>query len=465
MRQINRIFRISAILLTGAVNQGQADTGFRNDGSGGFSEAKPPLHWSVASNVVWAAKLKSSNASPIVLGDNVITCEEPDVLLALRFDDGQRVWAVTNSYFDVLSPAEADAARENAKKAEPLIKTLHDVEKRLHEAEKLAKAQTNNVEAKATADAARQEAAALRRQIEPLQKYRLPDTHATNGYTTPTPVTDGRNIYAVFSTGVIAGFSPEGRRLWARVLPVRPHHGWGHSASPRLADGLLLVHFGNRLFAMDAQTGIDKWTADASSGFGSPVVDKVDGATVVVTPGGDFFSVADGRKLAGGMFKFPWNGPIVRDGVVYMVDEGGAAAYPVKSGGPAKPAPLWSAKVPGGRYYATATLLDGLLYNVTDRGTLIVLDARTGSVVYEQALAFGGGTAYPSPAVAGGRLYVSSDNGATVVIKPGRAYEEVARNKLTEFRSSPVFFGDNLFIRTTSGLVRIQEKQLPASNQ
>ena len=83
----------------------------------------------------------------------------------------------------------------------------------------------------------------------------------------------------------------------------------------------------------------------------------------------------------------------------------------------------------------------------------------------KQALAFGGGTAYPSPAVAGGRLYVSSDNGATVVIKPGRAYEEVARNKLTEFRSSPVFFGDNLFIRTTSGLVRIQEKQLPASNQ
>jgi len=455
MQPIARSFLGIAGLLACALNPARADVGFRNDGTGVFPEARPPLHWSAASNVVWTIRLKSSNASPIVLGDKVITCEEPDVLLALNFSDGRRLWAMTNSYFETLPPAEAETVRANQKQAEPLNKALRDAENKLHAAEKLAKAQTNAVEAKASLDTARQEVAALRKQLDPLQKYQLPDTHGVNGYTTPTPVTDGRNIYAVFCSGVVAAFSPDGQRLWARVLPVRPHNGWGHSASPRLADGLLLVHFGNRLFAIDARTGADKWTAEAGSGFGSPFVDKVDGVPTVMTPGGDFFSVADGRKLAGGVFKFQWNGPVAGNGAAYKIDENGAAAYAMKFDGAGKSAPLWTAKVPSGRYYATSVLQDGLLYNVSQGGTLIVLDAQNGNVVYEQALGFGGGTVYPSPALAGGRLYVSCDNGKTVVIKPGRTYEELARNQLPEFRSSPTFVGDSLLIRTTSGLLRI----------
>ena len=452
--RIARIFLCFAGLLAGALCPARADMGFRNDGNGVFPDTQPPLHWSATSNVVWSVKLKSSNASPIVLGDKVIACEEPDVLLSLSLADGHTLWAVTNGYFDVLPPAEAETARENLKQAAALDQPLRDAENNLRAAEKLVRAQTNDVAAKASLAAARQEAAALRKQIEPLQKYRLPDAHATNGYTTPTPVTDGRNVYVVFGSGVVAGFSLDGRRLWARILPVRPHSGWGDSASPRLADGLLLVHFGNRLFAIDARTGADKWTADAASGFGSPFATQVNGVTTVITPGGDCFAVADGHKLAGGLFKFPWNGPVVKDGVAYKVDENGAAAYALKFDA-AKPAPLWTAKVKDGRYYATAVLQDGILYNVNQGGTLTALDAATGQVVYEQPLNFGGGTVYPSPTLAGGRLYVSCDNGMTVVVQPGRTYEELARNRLPGFRSSPTFAGDSLLIRTTTGLLRI----------
>ncbi len=448
------------MLLGGLVTPGMADMGFRLDGSGSFADVKPPLHWSSSSNVVWTARLKWSNASPIVLQDQVIVCEEPDVLLALRFADGQTRWAVTNSYFDALPASEAETARENQKKADALNPTLRDAEKHLREAEKAAKDKTNDVDSKAVVDTARQAVAALRQQLAPLQKYRLPETHAVNGYTSPTAVTDGRNIYAVFGSGVVAGFAPDGKRLWVRLLPARPHHSWGHSASPLLADNRLMVHFGNRLYALDLQTGADKWAIDAGSGFGTPCLGQVDGAAIVITPLGDFVAVADGRKLASGVFKFPWNGPVVKDGVVYKVDEGGAAAYPVKFDGAAKPAALWTAKVPGGRFYATTLLHEGLLYNVSQGGTLIVIDARDGSVVYEKALGFGGGTAYPSPILAGGRIYLSCDNGVTVVIQPGRAYEELARNKLPEFRSCPVFYGDSLLIRTLGSLLRIRQGSL-----
>ncbi|MFZ4395269.1 MAG: hypothetical protein ACOYOU_06530 [Kiritimatiellia bacterium] len=47
-----------------------------------------------------------------------------------------------------------------------------------------------------------------------------------------------------------------------------------------------------------------------------------------------------------------------------------------------------------------------------------------------------------------------------MVIQPGRAYEELARNKLPEFRSCPVFYGDSLLIRTLGSLLRIRQGSL-----
>jgi hypothetical protein len=75
---------------------------------------------------------------------------------------------------------------------------------------------------------------------------------------------------------------------------------------------------------------------------------------VISLGSGDLIAVADGRKRASGLFKFPWNGPIAKEGVIYQIDEGGAAAYALKLDVTGKQAPLWTAKVPGGRYYATS---------------------------------------------------------------------------------------------------------------
>jgi outer membrane protein assembly factor BamB len=376
-----------------------ADNGFRGDGCGQYQDVTPPLHWGADSNIAWGTKLKFSNACPVVLGNQVFICEEPDTLLALNVADGNVLWKLSNSYAAVLPPAEAEACK-------------------------------------------------------------LPATHPVNGYTSPTPVTDGVNVYAVYCSGVVTGVTPEGKRLWGRVLPARPHHnGWGHSASPRVVDGMLLVHFGNKMFALDAKTGADKWVADAPSGFGSPFVARLDGAAVVITSNGDMFAVADGRKLASAVFKFPWNGPVVKDNVIYKVDEDGAAAFSLTPDAAGKLPSLWTTpQVPKGRYYATAIVDDGLVYNVSQGGVLVVLDAKTGAVVYQQALNVGG-CAYPSATLAGGRLYVSGDTGVTVVAKLGRTYEELARNTLTPFRASPVFIGDSMLIRTNNGLCRVQEKK------
>lgn len=116
--------------------------------------------------------------------------------------------------------------------------------------------------------------------------------------------------------------------------------------------------------------------------------------------------------------------------------------------------PLWKgANLKGGGYWFPSPILhDGLIYAMNASSIFSVVDAQTGEVVYERRLDFGGGQSYPSITLAGNHLFLSSDNGTTIVLEPGREYKEVARNPLESFRSSLVFEGQRLYVRTTKGL-------------
>ena len=87
-----------------------------------------------------------------------------------------------------------------------------------------------------------------------------------------------------------------------------------------------------------------------------------------------------------------------------------------------------------------------MIYAVTQHGDWSVIDAANGQIVAEHKLDLGG-TFYPSVTLAGGLLFVSSDNGKTVVLQSGREYKEVGRNSLEPFRSGPVFVGQRAYVR------------------
>jgi outer membrane protein assembly factor BamB len=95
---------------------------------------------------------------------------------------------------------------------------------------------------------------------------------------------------------------------------------------------------------------------------------------------------------------------------------------------------------------------EGLIYAVNQNGTFSVLEAATGALLYSRNLGLGG-TFYPSPTLAGARLFVASDNGQVVVLAPGREYKELSRFNFEPFRSTPVFSGTRVFLRTLGGLV------------
>src|SRR5262249_1075984 len=136
-----------------------------------------------------------------------------------------------------------------------------------------------------------------------------------------------------------------------------------------------------------------------------------------------------------------------------------AYALPTTEKVPDKWEPLFKPRnIKGGGYWFPSPVLHGgLLYALSDRPILSVFDVKTGELVYEQDLERGRGDCYPSITLAGDRVDASSDNGTTVVIKPGRVYKELARNKLETFRSSLVFEDKRMYVRTTKGLWCIGE--------
>ena len=108
---------------------------------------------------------------------------------------------------------------------------------------------------------------------------------------------------------------------------------------------------------------------------------------------------------------------------------------------------LWQTEQEKDRYYASPLVHNGLIYAITQKSVFSVIDGKDGSVIRQKKLELGDGTVYPSITLAGEYLFVSNDNGQTLVLKPGAEYKEIAINKIEGFRSSPVFVGNRLYVR------------------
>ncbi len=114
----------------------------------------------------------------------------------------------------------------------------------------------------------------------------------THGPASPSPVTDGENVYVFFGDFGAISFDSRGNERWRR--PMGPFINQnGHGSSPILADGKLLIvcdqQVGAYLIALDAATGDTVWKTDrpmATRGYGTAGVFRpASGKPQVVVPG------------------------------------------------------------------------------------------------------------------------------------------------------------------------------------
>jgi outer membrane protein assembly factor BamB len=100
-----------------------------------------------------------------------------------------------------------------------------------------------------------------------------------------------------------------------------------------------------------------------------------------------------------------------------------------------------------------------MLYVLTDTGMLSNFDARTGEPHYRQVRLPKPYNFKASPVAAGGKLYLSSEEGEVIVVRLGPAFDILTTNVLTDesFIATPAVAGGDLFLRSRTTLYRISE--------
>lgn len=441
----------------------ESTLGFRTDGTGRYLDANPPLEWGPDRNVVWNIKLPLSNAIPVILGNKLFTCAEPCVLICVQKGDGKILWQSESRFAEVERGAEENARFEaERQQGEELNRQLSALDRERSTLQKALK------EGSAPAVDIEKKIAELRTQGEEIkaQKQKLTtwnryleagkgggNFHPTGGYSSATPVTDGKRLYVLYGNGLVACYDLAGNRQWLKLID-QPTAAYGHGSSPLLVGDKLLVHFTD-LVALNTADGSEAWRVKIQPGHGTSMHTRLGDVDVAIHPSGQVLRISDGAVLAKGLGQTGPNSPLVQDGKVFFV-AGQLRGYtlPTSSEIPATWPPLWKgANLKGGGYWFPSPILhDGLIYALNASSIFTVADAETGQVVSEKRLDFGGGQSYPSITLAGKYLFVSSDNGTTIVLEPGREYREFARNSLEPFRSSLVFEGNRMYVRTTKGL-------------
>lgn len=299
----------------------------------------------------------------------------------------------------------------------------------------------------------------------------LTATHEKHNLASPSPVTDGALVFALFGTGQIVALDRNGGIVWQRHLgrDYGPFDiQWGHGSSPVLyGDTVVLLcdhPSSSYLVALDKRTGQERWKADRGKGrvsYSTPLVARGPGGDELVVNSSERIDAYDPRSGAplwhtGGDNRFPIPSPVFHNGIIYASRGYRSGPYmAIKTGGRGDVTGshvLWSVGT-GAPYVSSLLHYDGIVYMANDVGVLTAVDAATGRRVWQQRI---DGVFSASPVAGAGHVYFVSENGDTIVVKAGRTPEIVARNSIGERAlASPAIANGRMFLRTDDHLIAI----------
>lgn len=404
-------------------------------GNGSAPDADPPTEWSETKNVRWKVEVPGhAHATPIVSGDRVF------VTTAIPF--GEAVAAV---------PDDAPGAHDNA----PV--TRH---------------QQYTAMAFARADGKLLWQRTLRQG--------LPHAGAHNSGTlaSPSPVTDGKHLFAWFGSQGLYCLDFDGEPVWERDLgDMQIKHGHGEGSSPALHGDTLVVNWdhegGSFLVALDKATGEDRWRVarDEVTSWSTPIVVEVEGRAQLVVSGTARvrgYDLADGKVLweCGGLSSNIVASPVAADGIAVAGSSYEKQAMLAIRLAGAKGDITGSEHIAWSRRRRTPYVPSPLLYGHWlyflnhYQGVLSRVDVQTGAEPQGPFRLDGLFDIYASPVGAGNRVYVTDRDGTTIVISHVDGEPEIlARNHLDDsFSASAAVIGKELYLRGQRHLYCIAAK-------
>jgi outer membrane protein assembly factor BamB len=114
----------------------------------------------------------------------------------------------------------------------------------------------------------------------------------------------------------------------------------------------------------------------------------------------------------------------------------------------------------GTAYVPSALLYGDYYYTIGDNGALTCFEAKTGQIKYEAKRMPKPGRYMASPFAFDGKIFISSLDGDTFVVKAGPDFELLHTNSINEpIHASFAADGDSLYLRSDKALYRIREKK------
>ncbi len=322
--------------------------------------------------------------------------------------------------------------------------------------------------------------------LAPAEKKYRPNSHAT-----PTPVTNGEHVVAAFGPGLVA-MDFRGEVKWRMMEPLFAEHAYmGAGSSPILyGDKVLYAFFPEGpdshgddaagtaerarhayLVALAMRDGEEVWRTTPPAGhdsYNTPLVIRhaVQPAIVLATwERVAAFEPTRGTRLWECAIPIPQVVPsIVADEAAAYVMGGaqgrkGVVAIRLNGNGDVTDTHVVWKTNRGPSECSSPVLYDGLLYWVTLNGIATCMEAETGKQVWKKRL---GGGCLGSPVACAGAIYFPLESGEIVVIRAGRAFEELARNDIGEVcRASPAISDHRLLIRGVEHLFCIGSRSAP----
>ena len=304
----------------------------------------------------------------------------------------------------------------------------------------------------------------------------------------PSPVTDGKNIWVMTGTGILKAFDFEGTEVWARDFQKdygRFGMQYGYGSSPLLFEDSLYLEVLHGFFTKDPSyvlrvsktNGRTIWKVErptparfeSPDAYTTPALLRYGTNTEIVVTGGDVITGHDpstGQELWRANGLNPYNDSshrIVASTVVFddmmFVPTRERPLLALKAGGRGdvtRSHVLWSF---GNGPDVPTPVTDGTyLYVVNDRGIMWCLEAKTGKEVYGRKRLRP--ATYSGSLVLGeGKLYVTDEDGVTTVVKAGPTFEVLAENDFDDYTlSSPAISDGQIFIRTAKFLYCIGKR-------
>ena len=298
--------------------------------------------------------------------------------------------------------------------------------------------------------------------------------HQTHTYAASSPTTNGEYLFVSLGSYGIFCLKMNGDVVWSRDLgDMRTRRGWGEAISPVLHEDKLVVNWDHEddshLYVLNTKSGDTIWQTDRDepTTWFTPLVLAHASRDLVILPGTNrvrCYDLDNGKQIweVAGLTVNSIPSPVYDDNQIVCMSgyQGNAAVSIAINQALLTESPDVQWRLDRGMPYVPSPVLvdDRLYFTKGNEAILSCVDPKTGKPLFESERLPGLKGLYASPVAAGGKIYFCSREGTTLVIRNSAEFEILATNQLPDpIDASPAVIGNQMFLRTSSGVYCLQE--------